>query len=72
MFYFQVANLALFSNITKTRLLFIGRKKVFKRRRILTDTDFSIHEKNQIEHRSELSDLSDDNSAANKTYESCE
>ncbi|PRD35279.1 UNVERIFIED_CONTAM: hypothetical protein NCL1_12020 [Trichonephila clavipes] len=50
MLYLQLANLALFSNTTKTRLLFIGRKK--------------------IELRSKLSDLSADDNAANKTYES--
>ncbi|PRD31268.1 UNVERIFIED_CONTAM: hypothetical protein NCL1_23958 [Trichonephila clavipes] len=47
--YFQLANLALIPNTTKTRLQLIRRKN--------------------IELRSELSDLSDDDNAANKTYE---
>ncbi|PRD22454.1 UNVERIFIED_CONTAM: hypothetical protein NCL1_49049 [Trichonephila clavipes] len=56
MFYFHLANLALFSNTMKIRLLFICRKK---------DSGFRYpHD------RAELSDLSDDNNAANKTYES--
>ncbi|PRD29983.1 UNVERIFIED_CONTAM: hypothetical protein NCL1_27777 [Trichonephila clavipes] len=44
-FYFELANLALFSNTTKTRLLLICRKKVSKRGRTLTEEIFQLMNK---------------------------
>ncbi|PRD29020.1 UNVERIFIED_CONTAM: hypothetical protein NCL1_30677 [Trichonephila clavipes] len=62
---------ALFSNRTKTRLLFTCRKKGSGSRYPHDCSGWTLLESLQkIELRSKLSDLSDDDNAANKTYES--